>query len=108
MEEVASLCRYRSLRPISMNLWQRWVQQPHKVGLRPFLFQAHLWLGVVLAAYVVMISVTGSLLVYRREIAALNAPVRVSPGTTRLSSDELTAVAERDYPGFTTDYVFIP
>src|SRR4051794_23194689 len=91
-----------------MNLWQRWVQQPHKVSLRPFLFQTHLWLGIVLAAYVIMISVTGSLLVYRREIAAVNGPVRVTPADPRLSTAELKAVAERDYPGFTTDSVFIP
>ena len=50
------------------SLWQRWVRQPQKTWLRRALFQAHLWSGIVLGLYVLMISVTGSVLVYSNEL----------------------------------------
>ena len=46
----------------------RWLYQPQKVWLRRALFQVHLWSGIALGLYVLMISVTGSVLVYRNEL----------------------------------------
>src|SRR5436190_7389254 len=48
--------------------WQRWVRQPQNVWLRRALFQVHLWSGIGGGLYVLMISVTGSVLVYRNEL----------------------------------------
>ena len=51
-----------------MNLWRRWMRQPQRVWLRRALFQIHLWTGIGLGLYVVMLSMTGSALVYRTEL----------------------------------------
>src|ERR1019366_5462380 len=49
-------------------LWQRWVRQPQKIWLRRALFQVHLWNGLVVGIYVLMMSMTGSVLVYSNEL----------------------------------------
>jgi uncharacterized iron-regulated membrane protein len=46
----------------------RWLRQLQQVVLRKVLFQIHLWLGLALGVYVVILSVSGSLLVYRIEL----------------------------------------
>ena len=51
-----------------MGLWQRWMRQPQNVWLRRAMFQVHLWTGLAIGLYVVMLSVTGSVLVYRNEL----------------------------------------
>src|SRR3954468_2492384 len=51
-----------------LTIWQRCIRQPQKVWLRRALFQVHLWSGIALGLYVLMISVTGSVLVYRNEL----------------------------------------
>jgi uncharacterized iron-regulated membrane protein len=56
-----------------MTAWQRWVLQPQRVWLRRALFQVHLWSGIGVGLYILMVSVTGSVLVYRNEL------FRVSP-----------------------------
>jgi len=51
-----------------------WLRNPHKIWLRRALFQVHLWCGLAIGLYILMISVTGSVLVYRNEL------FRMSPG----------------------------
>ena len=51
-----------------MSAWQQWVQHPEKVWLRRCLFHIHLWMGAAAGLYVVLMSVTGSLIVYRNEL----------------------------------------
>ena len=51
-----------------MRMWQRWVRQPQTVLLRRALFQVHLWVGIALGLYVLVICLSGSILVYRNEI----------------------------------------
>jgi len=52
-----------------MTVWQRWIRQPQRVFLRKALFQIHLWLGLALGLYIVMLSITGSALVFLREMS---------------------------------------
>jgi uncharacterized iron-regulated membrane protein len=52
-----------------MTAWQRWLQAPATLPLRRLLFQVHLWLGIGLGLYVLMISVSGSAIVLRPQIA---------------------------------------
>jgi uncharacterized iron-regulated membrane protein len=81
---------------------QRWVRAPQNVWLRKALFQVHLWSGIGIGLYVLMISVTGSVLVYRNELysAATHDPV-ISTGTgPRLTDAELTEAATQVYPGY--------
>jgi uncharacterized iron-regulated membrane protein len=91
-----------------MNLWNRWLRQPQNIWLRRALFQVHLWIGISIGLYILMISVTGSLLVYRREMAAAITTVHVTPVPHRLTKDELNAVVHRAYPEFSIEQISIP
>ncbi|HEX5419862.1 MAG TPA: PepSY-associated TM helix domain-containing protein, partial [Gammaproteobacteria bacterium] len=68
---------------------------------RRFLFQVQLWLGIATGIYVVVISVSGSAVVFRRDLNLWLVPrhVAVVPGA-RLSKTALSTAAEADYPGF--------
>ena len=50
------------------NLWTRWLRRPQNVWLRRALFQIHLWTGIGTGLYVLLISITGSAIVFRNEI----------------------------------------
>ena len=90
-----------------MTLWQRWVRQPRTVLLRKACFQIHLWIGLAIGLYVVVLSLTGSAIVFRRELDAAFGPERPAiDKTARIQSpDELATAARRAYPGFVVDRV---
>jgi uncharacterized iron-regulated membrane protein len=52
---------------------------PRKLWLRRALFQIHLWAGVLLSLYVVVIALTGSVLVFRSELTRAQLPKGLSP-----------------------------
>jgi uncharacterized iron-regulated membrane protein len=82
--------------------WQRWLRHPQKTALRKAVFQVHLWTGIGLGLYIIMISVTGSVLVYRNELNVATARVPIvskGPGP-RLDDTQLTAAVARVYPGY--------
>src|SRR5580698_6390939 len=87
----STVCCSLSLMPMSasnhLTVWERWVRQPQKIWLRRALFQVHLWSGVTLGLYILMISVTGSVLVYRNELflAATSEPIISRGSGPRLS-----------------------
>jgi uncharacterized iron-regulated membrane protein len=86
-----------------LKYWQRWVRQPQTIWLRKAIFQLHLWSGIGLSLYVFLISVTGSILVYRNELyrAATQDPIIVTESGPRLTDDQLKRAAIRSYPGYT-------
>ena len=92
------------LTPADNNLtaWQRWVRQPQKLWLRRALFQVHLWSGIALGLYILIISVTGSVLVYRNELdrAATLEPVLTKGSGPLLSDEQLIGAASRLYPDY--------
>jgi uncharacterized iron-regulated membrane protein len=51
------------------NVWQRWLEQPHKLRLHNAAFQIHFWIGAIAAMYLAFMSVTGSILVFRNELS---------------------------------------
>ena len=83
-------------------VWQRWFRQPQKVWLRRALFQVHLWSGIAVGLYILIISVTGSLLVFSNELfrAATPAPTISKSSEPRLTDAQLTQAATRLYPGY--------
>ena len=85
-----------------MTTWSRWVRSPQKIWLRRALFQIHLWCGVGLGIYIVVIGLTGSVLVYRNELYAAfsPAPVVVHGSGESMTVDELSRAAQRGYPGY--------
>jgi uncharacterized iron-regulated membrane protein len=51
-------------------VWQQWVDRPEHVWLRNVMFRVHYWIGAALSAYIFLMSASGSLLVYRNELAS--------------------------------------
>ena len=77
----------------------RLAHEPQRLWARRALFQIHLWTGIAVGLYILAISVTGSSVVFRRELAkALVTQTRVAPSGNRLSRDELTAAVRKAYP----------
>ena len=85
-----------------LSVWQRWTRQPQKIWLRRVLFQLHLWSGIAIGLYILLMSVTGSVLVYRNELyRATSPPTIVSNGSgPRLTDDQLGEAAAHLYPGY--------
>lgn len=91
-----------------MNVVTRWLRQPQRVWLRRAMFQIHLWTGLALGLYVVVLSLTGSVLVYRVELDRLLSSPRATldPQATPMTAEQLRAAAERAYPGWTVTAVY--
>lgn len=85
-----------------MSFLNGWVRQPQRVWLRRAAFQIHLWTGFAIGLYVVVLSVTGSVLVYRNELDRYLATARATfdERAKPLTAEELRAVAQRAYPGW--------
>lgn len=85
-----------------MNAWHRWVRQPQNFWVRKALFQVHLWTGIGVGLYILIVSLTGSVLVYRNELftAATPDPIVVTGSEPRLTDDQLKEAATRVYPGY--------
>ena len=84
-----------------MGFWK----EPKKTLFRRVLFQIHLWSGVAVGLYMVFISITGSAVVFRRDLNQRllgNVPAgEVAADAKRLSEAELRAAVLRQYPGYT-------
>ena len=78
-----------------MSAWEKWKKRPQNVWLRRALFQVHLWTGIGLGLYILLMSVTGSALVFRREmVRSLAREPRVAAGPgARMTGDELRQAA---------------
>lgn len=85
-----------------MTNWQQWIWQPQTAPLRKAIFQIHLWSGIGFGLYVLLASVTGSVLVYSNELfrAATRDPIIVTATGPRLTDDQLKAAATSAWPGY--------
>ena len=85
-----------------LSAWQRWVHQPQNLWFRRAFFQIHLWLGIGVGLYVLAISLSGSAVVFARELTTRYArkPVILNVSGPPLSAEQLTQAAERAYPGY--------
>jgi uncharacterized iron-regulated membrane protein len=90
-----------------MSVLTRFLHQPQRVWLRRALFQIHLWTGLALGLYVVVLSITGSALVYRAELDRFFAAPRavLDERATPMTADQLRAAAASAYPGWTVSEV---
>jgi uncharacterized iron-regulated membrane protein len=50
---------------------QRYFHRPQQLAIRRLNFQVHLWIGIVLTLYMIVIGVSGSILVFRPELERL-------------------------------------
>ena len=51
-----------------MSFLRAFIRRPQRVWLRRLAFQFHLWVGLILALYLIMMGLTGSILVFREEL----------------------------------------
>lgn len=85
-----------------MSAWQKWKKRPQTLWLRKALFQVHLWTGIGLGLYVLIMSVSGSAVVFRRELMrslALEPRIAVGP-SGRMDEGTLKQIASRAYPEY--------
>ena len=84
-----------------MTYLQRWILRPQSVWLRKATFQLHLWSGIGIGLYVLLVSLTGSVLVYRNELyrAATRDPIIVTESGAPLTDEQLKGAVTRAYPG---------
>ena len=52
-----------------LSWWEQWLQRPQSLRVHSSLFQLHYWIGAVAGAYLTLMSVTGSVLVFRDELS---------------------------------------
>ncbi len=85
-----------------MTVWTRWMRQPQSLWLRKALFQVHLWSGIGVGLYMLVISVSGTILVYRVEIIrkVTRAPIIAVASGSLLTDEQLREAATRAYPDF--------
>jgi uncharacterized iron-regulated membrane protein len=67
-----------------------------------------LWSGIAVGLYLLLISVTGSLLVFRIELHNMfnHPPVQVVATGERMTDDQLKAAALRTFPGYAVSHVW--
>jgi len=72
------------------------------------LFQIHLWSGIAAGLYLLLISVTGSLLVFRIELHNMfnHPPAPLVATGERKTDDQLKSVALRTFPGYAVSHVW--
>ena len=54
-----------------MSFFERYFHRPQQLFARRLNFQVHLWIGIILTLYFIVIGVTGSILVFRPELERL-------------------------------------
>jgi uncharacterized iron-regulated membrane protein len=73
-----------------------------RARLRRAVFIIHLWLGLSVGLLFAVVSASGSAIVFRREMDAVQRPylgyVSVPPGAKKLAIEDLQAKLRRDYP----------
>jgi uncharacterized iron-regulated membrane protein len=92
-----------------MNTWDKWVKRPQTIWFRRLLFQVHLWSGIGLGAYVLVVCLSGSAAVFNNELYVmfLPAPKMVEVTGPPLSRTELKAAAQLAHPHATITRVNI-
>jgi uncharacterized iron-regulated membrane protein len=92
----------------SSSVIQRIWKRPQNIWVRRALFQIHLWSGIATGVYLLVISVTGSLLVFRIELHNMfnHPPVQVVASGERMTDDQLKSAALRTFPGYAVSHVW--
>ncbi|MGA2883261.1 MAG: PepSY-associated TM helix domain-containing protein, partial [Bryobacteraceae bacterium] len=70
--------------------------------MRKALVQVHLWVGIAVGLYILVISISGSALVFRRELVRMYSrkAIVIAESSRRMSMEELQQKAQRLYPGY--------
>jgi uncharacterized iron-regulated membrane protein len=87
-------------RPATPSTWRH---TPQRVFLRRALFQLHLWTGLILAAYAIVIGLTGSALIFKAELLERLQPAlyTIHPVPRQTTLDAAVHAIESSHPGWT-------
>jgi uncharacterized iron-regulated membrane protein len=93
-----------------MSFLRTFVHHPRKLWLRRAFFQIHLWAGVLLSLYIVMIALTGSILVFRTELTRALLPKTLTPYSAEHVASIATVLGrfKTAYPGATLENIQLP
>lgn len=91
-----------------MSIWSDWLRHPQNFWVRRAVFQVHLWTGIIIALYILVMSVTGTILIYRRSLSTWTSSQAkfVTITAHRMTEDELKQAATRLYPGYQVEGIF--
>jgi uncharacterized iron-regulated membrane protein len=88
------------------------IHRPHQLWWRKAMFQIHLWVGIALCLYMLVIGVTGSILVLEEEIEnvfysrLVDAPEGAGPA--RVTAPEVVRIVEAAYPDKKLTLLYVP
>jgi len=79
-----------------------WLYAPQRVWLRRAIFQVHLWLGIILAAYSIVIGLTGAILIFNDEIqeAVYSHELHMEPSPRQTTFATILSSVEAARPGW--------
>ncbi len=83
---------------------------PRKLWIRRALFQIHLWAGLLLSLYLIVISLSGAVLVFEDELTGTTLP----PGLSAFKVDHVATMPQvfaafhQQYPGAVVDLITAP
>ena len=93
-----------------MSFFRKALRQPQKVWIRKAMFQIHLWTGIGVGLYIFVACITGSVVVFRRELmrAYVNRPqVSAHAADAKpLTEAQMRVFAQRAYPSFEVEKVW--
>ncbi len=93
-----------------MAFFQNLVHHPRRLLVRKIFFQVHLWAGVFLSLYIVVIALSGALLVFEDELTATTLPhglTRLNPAHTATIPEVMRAF-NKTYPGDRVSFLTTP
>ncbi len=93
-----------------MSFLRNLIHRPRKLFLRRAVFQVHLWLGILLSLYLVLISLSGALMVYHDTLTRTTLPSGLSPydPAHTASIPNVMASAQSAFPGANVTYLHAP
>jgi len=94
-----------------MPLIQEVIHRPQRLFLRKALFQVHLWTGIAIGLYILIISLSGSAIVFQEEMEnALHAELTRAPGANgdRAEVADVMKNVRAAYPEFRIRSLYLP
>jgi len=57
--------------------WQIWIEHPERLWVRRAMFQLHFWVGAAVSAWVLLMALTGSIIVFRDQLTPFVSVERI-------------------------------
>jgi uncharacterized iron-regulated membrane protein len=84
------------------------LHHPRKLWMRRAFFQVHLWAGILLAVYVIVIGISGSILVFQDEIRSASLQHTPLDPSRTISVDKVIDVAHSRFPQSRLTFISFP